>query len=77
MQATRNAGFPDEDLHKSFLFSIFCIFPAHPHPQFKAPVEETPSLWGEELEGPLFRREDSHACEGDTEDLQGTFRYPL
>lgn len=65
MQATRNAGFPDEDLHKSFLFSIFCIFPVHPHPWPSAPVE-TPSLSGGELESPLFRGEGGGV-------LQGTF----
>ena len=65
MQATRNAGFPDEDLHRSFLFSIFCMFPVHPHPQPSAPVE-TPSLSGGELESPLLRR-------GGGGVLQGTF----
>lgn len=57
----RNAGFPHEESHKSFLFSIFSIFPVRPHLQPNIPHhyrernwncfcldKREPCMWGRE-----------------------------
>lgn len=76
MQATRNAGFPDENLHKSFLFSIFCLFPVPPPPQPNVPLGNTTTLESN-WKALCFEERKAMRVSGGERKFQGTFQCLL